>query len=162
MPQYRSAPLNYRSISLLTHDPDVAETAIRQTLFLRHHRWFNDGLATPNRLHLIASDLQGCPVGQIRFDLQPNSTDNAPREALIDLSLDRCARGKGGAKELVRLGLLAMQENWGFGTEAVAEVLNNNSPSQATFAKAGFLAEPISITSQRFHSATRWRWRPTS
>jgi len=60
-----------------------------------HQRWFRAGLADVNRLLLIASDAQGCPLGQIRFDRQPQPAVEAPREAMIDLSLDRCARGQG-------------------------------------------------------------------
>ncbi len=109
-----------------------------------HQRWFQAGLADDNLLLLIASDAQGCPLGQIRFDRQPQPVIDAPREALIDLSLDRCVRGQGLATELVRLGLQAMEKQWGPCTEAVAEVLAGNAASQATFAKAGFSIDGIS------------------
>ena len=33
-----------------------------------HHHWFQRGLANPNRLLLIATAADGCPIGQIRFD----------------------------------------------------------------------------------------------
>jgi len=104
---------------------------------------FQAGLADANRLLLITRDFQGCPLGQIRFDRQPQPAVEAPREAMIDLSLDRCARGQGLATELVRLGLQAMEQHWGPGTEAVAEVLADNTASQATFARAGFAVEAI-------------------
>jgi UDP-2,4-diacetamido-2,4,6-trideoxy-beta-L-altropyranose hydrolase len=125
-----------------------------------HHRWYQTGLADANRLLLIASDAQGCPLGQIRFDRQPQPAVEAPREALIDLSLDRCVRGQGLATELVRLGLQAMEQHWGPNSEAVAEVLASNSASQATFARAGFAIDPIPLTSAPSRAATRWRWRP--
>jgi RimJ/RimL family protein N-acetyltransferase len=108
-----------------------------------HQRWFQAGLADANRLLLIARDAQGCPLGQIRFDRQPPPCAQEPREALIDLSLDRCARGQGLATELIRLGLEAMGQQWGPDTEAVAEVLNGNAASQATFARAGFHSDSV-------------------
>jgi UDP-2,4-diacetamido-2,4,6-trideoxy-beta-L-altropyranose hydrolase len=108
-----------------------------------HQRWFQAGLANANRLLLIARDAQGCPLGQIRFDRQPPACAKEPREALIDLSLDRCARGRGLAKELVLLGLQALEQRWGPGAEAVAEVLAGNTASQATFAKAGFRSDSV-------------------
>jgi UDP-2,4-diacetamido-2,4,6-trideoxy-beta-L-altropyranose hydrolase len=109
-----------------------------------HQRWFQAGLTDANCLLLIASDVAGCPAGQIRFDRQPACADRNSAEALIDLSLDRCARGQGLATELVRLGLQAMERYWGLSTEAVAEVLDGNAPSQATFARAGFALDAVS------------------
>jgi UDP-2,4-diacetamido-2,4,6-trideoxy-beta-L-altropyranose hydrolase len=127
-----------------------------------HQRWFQAGLADANRLLLIARDGQGCPLGQIRFDRQPPAHAQSPREALIDLSLDRCARGRGLAKELVRLGLQAMAQHWGPATEAVAEVLAGNAASQATFAKAGFSLDRLPAVLSPSRPATRWRWRPAA
>ncbi len=127
-----------------------------------HQRWFQAGLADANRLLLIASDSQGCPLGQIRFDRQPQPALEAPREARIDLSLDRCARGQGLATELVRLGLQAMEQHWGPGTAAVAEVLAGNTASQATFVRAGFAVETIPAVPPPSRTATRWRWRPAA
>jgi UDP-2,4-diacetamido-2,4,6-trideoxy-beta-L-altropyranose hydrolase len=124
-----------------------------------HERWFRAGLADANRLLLIASDAQGCPLGQIRFDRQPQPAVEAPREAMIGLSLDRCARGQGLATELVRLGLQAMEQHWGPDTEAVAEVLPDNTVSQATFARAGFARDAVSTVPPPPQAATRWRWR---
>jgi RimJ/RimL family protein N-acetyltransferase len=124
-----------------------------------HHRWFQAGLVDSNRLLLIASDPFGCPLGQIRFDLKPPSSSHRAREALIDLSLDRCARGLGLGSDLARLGLQAMEEKWGVGTEALAEVLAGNAASQATFAKAGFRIDALPSPSR---PATRWRWPPAA
>jgi UDP-2,4-diacetamido-2,4,6-trideoxy-beta-L-altropyranose hydrolase len=108
-----------------------------------HHRWFQAGLTDANRLHLIASDPSGCHLGQIRFDRQPTGSTHWANEALIDLSLDHCANGLGLAADLVHVGLEAMEQQWGPGTEAVAEVLAGNAASQPTFAKAGFRIDDI-------------------
>ena len=124
-----------------------------------HHCWFQASLSNAQRLLLIATDSSGCPLGQVRFDLQTRTT-NQPREALIGLLLDRCARGRGLATDLVRLGLQMMQQNWGPDTEVVAEVLAANAASQATFAKTGFRIEGMAIARSPSKPATRWRWSP--
>jgi RimJ/RimL family protein N-acetyltransferase len=103
-----------------------------------HHQWFQNGLADANRLQLIASDPTGCPLGQIRFDRHPPNSTMQPCEALINLSLDRCARGLGLAPDMTRLALQAMEQKWGPDANAVAEVLSDNAESHATFAKVGF------------------------
>ncbi len=103
-----------------------------------HHRWFQAGLVDANRLILIASDPYGCPLGQIRFDLQPPGSPHRARKALTDLSLDRCASGLDLGSDLARLGLHSMEEKWGPGTEALAGVLARDTARHATFATAGF------------------------
>jgi UDP-2,4-diacetamido-2,4,6-trideoxy-beta-L-altropyranose hydrolase len=127
-----------------------------------HKRWFQAGLTDSNRLLLIASDVNGCPLGQIRFDRQPPASGSGLHEALIDLSLDRCARGLGLATDLMRLGLQAMEGHWGPSTEAVAEVLDGNTASQATFARAGFAIDAVPPATPLSRPATRWRWRPAA
>ena len=106
-----------------------------------HHQWFKKGLTDPNRLLLIATTADGCPIGQIRFDRQESSGHAAASEVKLGLSLDRCARGHGLAAELVRLGLQAMEQRWGPAVEAVAEVLSSNTVSNACFARVGFTSD---------------------
>jgi RimJ/RimL family protein N-acetyltransferase len=102
------------------------------------HRWIQAGLQDANRLLLIASDASGCPLGKIFLDRQPPGSTQRAGEALINVSLDRCARGLGLRADLVRLGLRAMEEKWGHGTVAKPKVRAGNAASQGTFAKQGF------------------------
>jgi len=130
-----------------------------------HHHWFQKGLANPNRLLLIATAADGCPMGQIRFDRQPAISEGQASEATVDLSLDRCARGHGLARELVRLGLQAMEQHWGPATDAVAEVLPSNTASNACFARAGFTPDSELVSAAPpppSRAGNRWRWRPAA
>ena len=129
--------------ALLLHwanDPEVrADSSVQEQIAPEdHHHWLQKCLTDPNRLLLIAMTADGCPFGQIRFDRQPASAQADAGEALVDLSLDRCARGNSLAADLVRLGLQAMEQRWGPAPEAVAEVINSNTVSNACFARAGF------------------------
>jgi len=155
--------------ALLLHwanDPQVRANSFspEQIAPADHHHWFQQGLTNPNRLLLIALAADGCPIGQIRFDRQAQCSQSDAKVALIDLSLDCCARGQGLAVELVRLGLLAMKQQWGEGTHAVAEVLPNNTASNACFASAGFTEESALVMTHPplSRSVNRWRWRPVS
>jgi len=127
-----------------------------------HHHWFHTGQVNPNRLQSIATAADGCPIGQIRFDREPASTEGGASEAKVDLSLDPCARGRGLAAELVRLGLQKMEQHWGPATDVVAEVLPGNAASNACFARAGFTPEAVSAVTPPPQPVNRWRWRPAA
>ena len=124
-----------------------------------HHYWFQSGLADPDRLLLIATAADGCPMGQIRFDRNSVKVGASAREATISLSLDRCARGHGLAADLVRLGLQAVVQRWGPEIDAVAEVLASNTASNACFARSGFEPDDMALVSNSGNALNRWRWR---
>ena len=143
------------------NDPQVRSSSFSPDLIARsdHHNWFRQGLADPNRLLLIATAADGCPIGQIRFDRQPLFMQDGSAEATVDLSLDRCARGHGLAADLVRQGLQMMEKSWGPDIEAVAEVLTTNAASNACFSRAGFVEEPASPVAPAPRPVNRWRYR---
>ena len=106
-----------------------------------HHHWFQIGLSDPNRLLLIATAVDGCAIGQIRFARQPASAQADSIEARVVFYLDRCARGHGLSAELVRLGLQEMEQRWGTADKAEAELLSSNTASNACFAHADFTSD---------------------
>ena len=69
------------------------------------------GIEQSQKAAVIATTADGCPIGQIRFDQQMLTKGGIASEAVIALSIDRCARGRGLAVELVRAGLKAMQQS---------------------------------------------------
>ena len=75
---------------------------------------------------------------------------------MVDLSIDRCARGHGLATDIVHLGLDAKEQQWGPGTKAVAEVLTSNAASNACFRRAGFILEQISPVTPSTRPVNRW------
>lgn len=110
-----------------------------------HKKWFKKALADSNQLILIAHESTGCPIGQIRFELNTATKKGELKESRIDISLDKFARGHGLASELINKGLQLMREHWGSEVKAIAEVLESNAASNACFASAGFLRENIDI-----------------
>ena len=127
-------------LSYWANDPQVRATSFSQEPIApkNHHHWFQKGLTDANRLWLIATTADGCPIGQIRFDRKPASSQADASEAAVDLSLDRSARGNGLAADLVRLGLQVLEQRWGPAPETVAEVLSSKNVSNGCFVRAGF------------------------
>jgi len=144
------------------NDPQVRASSFSPDLIAPsdHHNWFRQGLTDPNRLQLIATAADGCPIGQIRFDRQPISRQDDTAEATVDMSLDGCARGFGLAAGLVRLGLQAMEQTWGPDIGAVAEVLTTNQASNACFSRAGFAQVAVSAVAPLSQAVNCWLWRP--
>ena len=156
------ADANHEALLLRwANDPQVRASSFSPNLIARsdHHNWFRQGLADHKRLLLIATAADGCPIGQIRFDRQQLYEQNNSCEVMLDLSLDRCARGFGLAVDLVRLGLQVMEQRWGSDIEVVAEVLSSNHASNACFSRASFVQEPISPLAPSSQSVNRWRFR---
>ena len=113
----------------------------------------------PNRLLLVAGK-DGCPFGQIRFDLQATTDYSHSRKVVLDISIDRCARGLGLSVSLVRLGIQAMERRWGSDIYVVADVLLTNTASNACFERAGFMPKSSidsSCDSIKLHFK-RWYW----
>jgi RimJ/RimL family protein N-acetyltransferase len=97
-----------------------------------HHRWLAARLHDPDCMILIGEDPHGCPLGQVRFDVQ---RDRA--EAMVNISVDRDARGRGAGGVLLKAAVgrwLAEEPQ----LQPIAEVLADNVASQRLFLAAGF------------------------
>ena len=83
------------------------------------------------------------------------------KEAIIDLSLDRCVRGHGLAVEIIQKGLQVMRKHWGSQVKAIAEVRQTNTASNASFARARFKREDIirmNKNTECSETVIRWTW----
>ncbi|BAN36701.1 hypothetical protein SCD_n02902 [Sulfuricella denitrificans skB26] len=112
------------------NDPEVRKNAVNTPSipWATHHAWFANKLHDVNS-HLFVLEVDGLPVGQIRFD-------KAEDEALIDYSLDVIVRGRGWGSRLIALGADMMRQ-----IEPVrlrAEVKVWNEASSAVFLHMGF------------------------
>lgn len=99
--------------------------------FDEHNAWFNCKLADDTCLFYMAIDEQGRPVGQIRFDKQPDN------EAIISISVAPEMKNRGIGTTVTQLACRQLAESWP-GCRAVALVKTDNPASSAMFIKAGF------------------------
>lgn len=100
----------------------------------QHQQWFTDRLSSRLALLRVLEDGDGLPIGQIRFDRE---TEDQPR-AVVSLSLDNLARGRGLAPQLLELGIEELARCWGSGCQAYGEIRSDNLASCHTFLRAGF------------------------
>ena len=104
----------------------------------QHRHWFADRLSSPLALLRVLKDVDGLPLGQIRFE----RTAESEVRAVIGFSLDRLVRGRGLAPLLLQLGLAELARCWGECCEAYGEVRADNPASCHAFLRAGFLESP--------------------
>lgn len=97
-----------------------------------HRIWLQKKLLDPNGLIFIGEAENGVPLGQIRFDLNPEK-----KEALISISIDATMRGMGVAGKLLTH---AMQRcsNKVSDITFIAEVRDTNVQSQRLFSTLNF------------------------
>ena len=103
-----------------------------------HVAWFNRKLADPATLMLVFEVKSGDPIGQVRFEKQPDD------EVIIGVSLDAFFRGKGLASTLIQAAISAGREHWRNSAEAgtaihiTAYIKPENVASIRAFERAGF------------------------
>lgn len=120
------------------NDPCVRNNSfsVNEISYSQHQRWFQDSLRNVSRLHFIAYTSDSLPVGQIRFDL-----NNQKETALIDISIDRCARGRGLASLMIKKGVSETKRVWRRRLTLVGYVRRDNHASNSSFKRAGFLSK---------------------
>jgi UDP-2,4-diacetamido-2,4,6-trideoxy-beta-L-altropyranose hydrolase len=114
------------------NDPDVRAASFSSAPipWETHEKWFGEKSRDKQNLFLIAEDLEGHAIGQIRFDLDGG-------DAYLNFSLAKEKRGSGLATPLVKK---AMRELW-VDTRCArvhAFVKPQNPASAKTFLNAGF------------------------
>ena len=124
-----------------------------------HSRWFRALLFDESRFLYIAYLPDGCPIGQIRFDLSPELDHEQRRSVVLSFSLDLAARGHGLSLPLVQLGLIALTRVLGSEIIVVAEVLHTNKASNICFDRCGFILESLAPSSSSAPTVNRWIWR---
>jgi RimJ/RimL family protein N-acetyltransferase len=97
-----------------------------------HQRWLAERLASPSSRLLIG--LEGpTPIGQVRFDRDPDGTVE------ISISVAADARNRGLGRSLLAAGLAAARRDGSLGVRTfVAHVRLDNDVSAALFRGAGF------------------------
>ena len=126
------------------NDPEVRSWAFCSAAipWEEHVAWFQRKLADPRSTIYILLDGSGRPVGQIRFDQQPDLT------AQIDISLAADRRGQGMAHRALRLACRVFRQQFQ-GVPMTAYIKPGNLPSIRTFEKAGFLVQgTVSVKGQ--------------
>lgn len=103
-----------------------------------HLSWLEAKLKSPESRLLIAETCTGAPLGQIRFDLQRDST------AVIDVSVAPEYRSLGMGKHLIAK---AVSNFWdtGIANRVVAWVKDSNIASRLSFSGAGFEGAPARV-----------------
>ena len=97
--------------------PTDNDQGCQQRLISAKQRWF------------IAIEKDGCPIGQVILNAQPDNNKNGVKEATVNLTLDNCANGHRQAEELVHLSMEALESSLG-------------SPNIAYFARKEFTKKP--------------------
>lgn len=120
------------------NDPMVRKQSFHQDVIGEdeHALWFSAKIDDPDCIILIGEDETGLPVGQVRFEI-----NRKRKEALIDVSLDHAFRGMGLSEQLLNKALA----KWTIIEPKItimAEVRNDNRPSQQLFKKCQFSLAP--------------------
>jgi len=99
-----------------------------------HTQWFEEKLRDPHCFIFIAENEEGIPVGQIRFDIEPDG------RAVIDLHVAPRQGGRGYGTMLLKKGLERFSAETK--TSCVYSCVKvGNDPSRKMFEKTGFALE---------------------
>jgi UDP-2,4-diacetamido-2,4,6-trideoxy-beta-L-altropyranose hydrolase len=132
-------------------DPEVrASSFIPDPIpFEKHRQWFSAKLRDSKFIQFIAMDIQGTPIGQVRFDINND-------EAEIDISIAINQRGKGYGSKLIRKGVQEFQK-MSMINIIHAFIKPENEPSLNSFRGAGFINLGLEMVKE--HLAVHLIWR---
>jgi UDP-2,4-diacetamido-2,4,6-trideoxy-beta-L-altropyranose hydrolase len=113
------------------NDPDVRKSAFHSEPipWETHQRWFA-GKIHDHEASIYVVESENGPVGQVRFEGQGE-------HYIVDYSVVRQFRGLGLSKKMLSVALQAFQEERVSG-KIIAEVKNENIPSNKVFERLGF------------------------
>ncbi len=116
------------------NDPDTRQQSFNSTSIPleAHEAWFARKLDDPNALLLVFETEKGEPVGQVRFERQPDG------EVIIGVSIDKAFRGRGLASQLILEACEMCQEKWR-DVSISAYIKLDNQASIRAFKRAGFV-----------------------
>jgi methionyl-tRNA formyltransferase len=112
-----------------------------------HSEWLRARLADPDRTAILIGEVDGIPVGQIRFD-------RSGSRAEIDYSVEEGRRGRGIGARLLASGTRRARSLWPDLDQVVGVVKPGNTPSVRSFQRAGFREDSSTAASRTFV------WRP--
>lgn len=120
------------------NDPIVRKQSFNQAYITEreHAQWFSAKLGNPDCVILIGEDERGLPVGQVRFEINRDLA-----KAFVDISVDQSLRGLGLSSQLLSKALdtwIMLEPKF----RVVAEVRDENWPSQQLFKKLNFTEVP--------------------
>jgi RimJ/RimL family protein N-acetyltransferase len=100
-----------------------------------HKKWFEEKVKASGSLLLVAQ-LQGKPIGQIRFDERETAVFE------IDFSIDASFRGKGYGSDILKAGVAQLLQKRSGVKGVVGKVKKENVASGKAFEQAGFKQKP--------------------
>jgi dTDP-4-amino-4,6-dideoxygalactose transaminase/RimJ/RimL family protein N-acetyltransferase len=120
------------------NDPFVAAPGGRRKPVTadEHRSWFEHVLANPDSL-LFAVEVDGQAAGQVRFER------HGPNVAEITIALLAPFTGRGLGVDAIRHGCGEAAAAWPELQRVLAQVLTENRPALAAFAKAGFVTSGL-------------------
>lgn len=119
------------------NDPDTRRQSFTSSPISldTHANWFTRKLIDANALLLVFENDADEPVGQVRFERQPEA--DMPDEIIIGLSVEASFRGQGLASQLIQQGCTACRKQWG-DVPIHAYIKPDNQASIRAFKQAGF------------------------
>lgn len=143
MPGLRIRPANHGDWARLLHwrnDPDTRAASFSEEIVSvkDHMQWFGKALIDPEMRLLVAENISsGEAVGTVRLDLKKKTG-----EVEVSVSIDRRARGKGYAAEMLSRLIGHAPAGWPV-KRLVARIKADNFASLRAFARAGFTFDRV-------------------
>jgi UDP-2,4-diacetamido-2,4,6-trideoxy-beta-L-altropyranose hydrolase len=148
-------PVRQKDCRLLwewANDPVVRENSFNSTpvQWNEHQNWFRQKLADPRCFIYIITGEEGVPLGQVRFDINPDGI------AEVDISTDVKERNKGYGSTALKLAcqyILGKSNT----TKVLAHIKEDNEASIRVFTKAGFANK--GLKNFKGHKTIEMVWR---